>query len=738
MKYFKTYEGYKLGVNGVGSLRNSLTALKRQNINGRYVDPEILAKAIRNEYEAITGEKYEDEVQMSMDNTIADIVGHYKLDGPDFMAAWDKVVKESVNEAKGGQIFPGDYVKNQHGNIYLRVDGKVGRHDAYVRVTNGKAGKRKTGLHDSFKLTLVNKDGLEESVVNEAKFKEGQYIKSKSDSDKFAGDVYDISNEVDGVELPKGTSFEIRKINGGETILWSDADEVEYSIETDDLKKHFVKESVVNEGSDQARLTHLRKFGIAPNNQPQNAAYIKQVSKPGKFFVDWKDAFDLGDVALEFVKSVGSISEFDIIDLKTMKRTGKQLDVKKGQLGNLRTTYGVRVNESVNERLSPSDFNTVDGLLNDVSDYLGDTLPHDEWMSMDWEEKSDAVNNAMSKVSDRHMKDKKLTNLVNRKTDDIISYFVGSLSESVVTEAAKPYKKGQRVNYQLDHKGGVGKFADATSKSKNIESGVIKKRTKGLGGTFKYELTNGLELYGSEIVGLTEAEFKHINKDEHAIKLAIKDVEKKARLKANRNKPLEYEQLSLNKIMLSKVLGREKLGKEHQAAWEKLKKEYSLKESVVNEAFSKKDWDVKWKMPKDNLFNATKTTDAVNNRYNALQSLLKSKPKELKAFDADENHPAYDMTYDELMKWYNKLDESVVTESYKGNFTDFKYDLEMAIDNMDISPKSIKSVKKKGKGYEVRLSSYMSDKSTWEKIGKTIGATLMSFKPGGINIGIYE
>ena len=34
MKHFKTYEAYKLGVNGVGSLRNSLTALKRQNING--------------------------------------------------------------------------------------------------------------------------------------------------------------------------------------------------------------------------------------------------------------------------------------------------------------------------------------------------------------------------------------------------------------------------------------------------------------------------------------------------------------------------------------------------------------------------------------------------------------------------------------------------------------------------------------------------------------------------------
>ena len=105
-------------------------------------------------------------------------------------------------------------------------------------------------------------------------------------------------------------------------------------------------ESINEEANDQQRLTHLRKFGIAPNNQPQNGAYIKQVSKPGKFFVDWEDVFKLGDVALEFIKSVGSISEYDIIDLNTMKRTGKQLDVKKGQLGNLRTTYGVRVNES--------------------------------------------------------------------------------------------------------------------------------------------------------------------------------------------------------------------------------------------------------------------------------------------------------------------------------------------------------------------------------------------------------
>ena len=73
-------------------------------------------------------------------------------------------VDEDVTEAKGGQIMPGDYVKSQYGDIYLRVDGKVGGADAYVRVIKGKAGKRKTGLHHSVKLTLVNKDGLEESV----------------------------------------------------------------------------------------------------------------------------------------------------------------------------------------------------------------------------------------------------------------------------------------------------------------------------------------------------------------------------------------------------------------------------------------------------------------------------------------------------------------------------------------------------------------------------------------------
>ena len=74
-----------------------------------------------------------------------------------------KVEESVVTEAKGGQIFPGDYVKTQHGDMYMRVDGKVGKHDAYVRVIKGKVHKRKTALHHTMKLTVVNKDGLEEA-----------------------------------------------------------------------------------------------------------------------------------------------------------------------------------------------------------------------------------------------------------------------------------------------------------------------------------------------------------------------------------------------------------------------------------------------------------------------------------------------------------------------------------------------------------------------------------------------
>jgi len=72
-------------------------------------------------------------------------------------------LEESVNEAKGDQIAVGNYVKTQHGDIYKRVEGTVGGRPAFVSVEDGKEGKRKTGLHDTVKLTLVNKGELKEN-----------------------------------------------------------------------------------------------------------------------------------------------------------------------------------------------------------------------------------------------------------------------------------------------------------------------------------------------------------------------------------------------------------------------------------------------------------------------------------------------------------------------------------------------------------------------------------------------
>lgn len=84
--------------------------------------------------------------------------------------------------------------------------------------------------------------------------------------------------------------------------------------------------------------------------------------------------------------------------------------------------------------------------------------------------------------------------------------------------------------------------------------------------------------------------------------------------------------------------------------------------------------------------------------------------------------------------------QNYINEAYSGNMSDFKYDLDMAIGELGISGNAIKKVSKSGKGYEVRMSSYMSQRGTWEKIGELIGATLVDFKPDpkSINVGIYE
>jgi len=125
--------------------------------------------------------------------TIEEFIKKIKQSAKAFKSAEEvegTVYESVVTEAKGGQIMPGDYVKTQYGDIYLRVDGKVGKSDAYVRVTKGKAGKKKTGLHDSMKLTLV-----ENRMLRKGQFRFGaklQYgIEDVNESYGFYGTLMD-------------------------------------------------------------------------------------------------------------------------------------------------------------------------------------------------------------------------------------------------------------------------------------------------------------------------------------------------------------------------------------------------------------------------------------------------------------------------------------------------------------------------------------------------------------------
>ena len=114
---------------------------------------------------------------------------------------------------------------NKKGHLYKQIDK-----DGTVECVH-------CGLRNSLSESKVTES------VNEAKFKKGQYIKAKTHSNDFDGDVYDITNDLDASQIYKNASFEIYKIGKDEIVIWSDEDEVEYSIDPEDLK-YFVKESV--------------------------------------------------------------------------------------------------------------------------------------------------------------------------------------------------------------------------------------------------------------------------------------------------------------------------------------------------------------------------------------------------------------------------------------------------------------------------------------------------------------
>ena len=104
-----------------GSLKNSLAILAKAGVNGRFPNLAKLAQAIRKNYKAITGETYEDSDQVAMSEVIADLIIHYRLDGEDFIAAWDKTIKEEateLEEKEGEEWYTCETVVKSSGQLY--------------------------------------------------------------------------------------------------------------------------------------------------------------------------------------------------------------------------------------------------------------------------------------------------------------------------------------------------------------------------------------------------------------------------------------------------------------------------------------------------------------------------------------------------------------------------------------------------------------------------------------------
>ena len=95
MKYLKLFEEFISEGSGVRlSVQQIEQLAKRKKVDLR--DLEQMVKFISDNYEAITGEPYEDSTTMSMDDTIANLLGKYKVDGEEFGEVWGDLIGEGV------------------------------------------------------------------------------------------------------------------------------------------------------------------------------------------------------------------------------------------------------------------------------------------------------------------------------------------------------------------------------------------------------------------------------------------------------------------------------------------------------------------------------------------------------------------------------------------------------------------------------------------------------------------
>ena len=92
-----------------------------------------------------------------------------------------------------------------------------------------------------------------------------------------------------------------------------------------------------------------------------------------------------------------------------------------------------------------------------------------------------------------------------------------------------------------------------------------------------------------------------------------------------------------------------------------------------------------------------------------------------------------------LKKWRYELLAGDIDEAFDGNMKDFKYEFPIRFEDVTGNPvKAIKKISKKGKGFEVRTSTYMSEPEMQE-VADEMGLELVSYKKdSNIAIAVYE
>lgn len=112
--------------------------------------------------------------------------------------------------------------------------------------------------------------------------------------------------------------------------------------------------------------------------------------------------------------------------------------------------------------------------------------------------------------------------------------------------------------------------------------------------------------------------------------------------------------------------------------------------------------------------------------------------KQLKDFAETKHKGLPEKKIKENMSTIKSFDQ-FIAEAYDGNMSDFKTEFPLKFEEATGNPvKAIKKMSKKGKGYEVRTSIYMS-RPEMAKVGRAMGLELVSYeKSSSVAITIYE